>query len=169
MTPEQIITQALDDYESLLISYAREITGELESAKDAVQETFLRLSSQNLNVLQPRLRPWLFVVCRNCALDHVRKIVKFSTDPVEDHERASDNPAPDERAMVSEEGRRIWDLVAGLPLQQREIVKLKFEAGLSYKEMAETLKTSVSTIGVQLHEAMQTLRARWNYETTEAA
>jgi len=27
MTPEQIITQALDDYESLLISYAREITG----------------------------------------------------------------------------------------------------------------------------------------------
>jgi len=48
-------------------------------------------------------------------------------------------------------------------------VKLKFEAGLSYKEMAETLKTSVSTIGVQLHEAMQTLRARWKYETTEAA
>ena len=154
MTPEQIITQALDDYESLLISYAREITGELESAKDAVQETFLRLSSQNLNVLQPRLRPWLFVVCRNCALDH---------------ERASDDPAPDERAMVSEEGRRLWDLVAGLPLQQREIVKLKFEAGLSYKEMAETLKTSVSTIGVQLHEAMQTLRARWTIETTEAA
>jgi len=95
--------------------------------------------------------------------------VKFSADPVEDHERASDDPAPDERAMVSEEGRRIWDLVAGLPLQQREIVKLKFEAGLSYKEMAETLKTSVSTIGVQLHEAMQTLRARWTCETTEAA
>ena len=169
MTPEQIITEVLDNYESILISYAREITGELESAKDAVQETFLRLSRQNLTALRPRMRPWLFVVCRNCALDHVRKIVKFSADPVEDHERASDDPAPDERAMVSEEGRRIWDLVAGLPLQQREIVKLKFEAGLSYKEMAETLKTSVSTIGVQLHEAMQTLRARWNFETTEAA
>jgi RNA polymerase sigma-70 factor (ECF subfamily) len=45
-------------------------------------------------------------------------------------------------------------------------VKLKFEAGLSYKEMAEILKTSVSTIGVQLHEAMETLRSRWNRETT---
>ena len=169
MTPDEIITEALNNYESLLISYAREITGELESAKDAVQETFLRLSGQDLNVLQPRLRPWLFVVCRNCALDHVRKIVKFSTDSFEDHDRISDDPAPDERAMVSEEGRRIWDLVASLPLQQREIVKLKFEAGLSYKEMAETLRTSVSTIGVQLHEAMQTLRMRWNHETTEAA
>jgi DNA-directed RNA polymerase specialized sigma24 family protein len=89
MTPEQIITEALDNYESLLIGYAREITGELESAKDAGQETFLRLSRQDLDVWQPRLRPWLFVVCRSCALDHVRKIVKFSADPVENHERAS--------------------------------------------------------------------------------
>ena len=46
MSPEEIITQAIDSYEHLLISYAREITGELESAKDAVQETFLRLSKQ---------------------------------------------------------------------------------------------------------------------------
>jgi RNA polymerase sigma-70 factor (ECF subfamily) len=166
MNPEQIITEALDNYESLLISYAGEITGDTESAKDAVQETFFRLSRQNLSDLQPRLRPWLFVVCRNCALDSMRKVVKFSADSVEDHDRASEDPSPDERAMATEEGRRIWDMVAGLPLQQREIVKLKFEAGLSYKEMAEILKTSVSTIGVQLHEAMETLRSRWNRETT---
>jgi RNA polymerase sigma factor (sigma-70 family) len=169
MTPEQIITEALDNYESLLISYAREITGEVESAKDVVQETFLRLSRQNLDVLQPRLRPWLFVVCRNCALDHVRKIVKFSPNPVEDHDCADDHPAPDAKAIAVEEGKRVWELVADLPLQQREIVKLKFEAGLSYKEIAGALRTSVSTIGVQLHEAMQTLRTRWNCETTEAA
>lgn len=169
MTPEQIITEALDNYESLLISYAREITGELESAKDAVQETFLRLSRQNLSALQPRLRPWLFVVCRRCALDHVRKIVKFSADPVEEHDRACGDPAPDERAMASEEGKRIWEMVGSLPLQQREIVKLKFEAGLSYKEMAEALKTSVTTVGVQLHEAMQTLRAQWTREFSEVA
>ena len=169
MSPEQIITEALDNYESPLISYAKEITGDLESAKDAVQETFLRLSKQNLSGLQPRLRPWLFVVCRNCALDHVRKIVKFSPDPVEDHDFADGDPGPDARAMAVEEGKKAWELVADLPLQQREIVKLKFEAGLSYKEIAEALRTSVSTVGVQLHEAMQTLRSRWNCETTEAA
>jgi RNA polymerase sigma-70 factor (ECF subfamily) len=169
MNPEQIIMEALDNYQSLLISYAREITGEMESAKDAVQDTFIRLSRQNLSDLQPRLRPWLFIVCRNCALDHIRKVVKFSADSVEEHDRVSEDPSPDERAMATEEGRQIWDMVAGLPLQQREIVKLKFEADLSYKEMAEILKTSVSTIGVQLHEAMETLRNRWNRETTEPA
>ncbi len=57
--------------------------------------------------------------------------------------------------------------MAGLPRQQRELIKLKFEAGLSYKEMAEALKTSVSTVGVQLHDAIKTLRLRWLDESTE--
>jgi RNA polymerase sigma-70 factor (ECF subfamily) len=169
MTPEQFITEALDRYESILIGYAREVTGDLESAKDAVQETFLRLSRQNLEQIEPRLRPWLFVVCRNCALDHVRKIVKFTLEPVEDHDPVSEERPPDEQAMSSEEGIRLRAMVARLPLQQRELINLRFDAGLSYKEIAETLKTSVSTVGVQLHDAMQTLRSQWSYETSEGA
>ncbi|MFM8808493.1 MAG: RNA polymerase sigma factor, partial [Chthoniobacterales bacterium] len=70
MSPEQIITEALNRYERILVSYAKEITGDLESARDAVQETFLRLSRQDVVALESRLRPWLFLVCRNCAIDH---------------------------------------------------------------------------------------------------
>jgi RNA polymerase sigma factor (sigma-70 family) len=54
-----------------------------------------------------------------------------------------------------------------LPRQQRELIKLKFEAGLSYKEMAEALKTSVSTVGVQLHDAIKTLRRQWLAENSD--
>jgi len=54
-----------------------------------------------------------------------------------------------------------------LPRQQRELIKLKFEAGLSYKEMAEALKTSVSTVGVQLHDAIKALRQKWLDENPE--
>ncbi|MBJ7390811.1 MAG: sigma-70 family RNA polymerase sigma factor [Chthoniobacterales bacterium] len=167
MTPEQFITDALDLYESMLIGYAKEITGDVESAKDAVQETFLRLSRQNLQAIEPRLRPWLFVVCRNCALDHVRKIIKFSPDHLENDDQASDDPGPDEQVMTSEDGVRLRAIIARLPLQQRELINLRFDAGLSYKEIAEALKTSVSTVGVQLHDAMQTLRNQWSYETSE--
>lgn len=163
MTSEQIITDALARYERPLISYAKEITGDLDSARDAVQETFLRLSRQNVQALEARLRPWLFLVCRNCALDHIRKIVKFSQDPVDD-DRACGDPSPDARAMASEEGSHLRGLVARLPQRQRELVKLKFEAGLSYKEMAETMCLSVSNVGVQLHEALKTLRHEWNRE-----
>lgn len=169
MTPEQFITDALDRYESMLIGYAKEITGDLESAKDAVQETFLRLSRQDLKSIEPRLRPWLFVVCRNCALDHVRKIIKFSPDPLENDDHASDAPGPDEQAMAGEDGVRLRAMIARLPSRQRELINLKFDAGLSYNEMAEAVKTSVSSVGFQLHEAMQTLRSQWARENREGA
>jgi RNA polymerase sigma-70 factor (ECF subfamily) len=64
-------------------------------------------------------------------------------------------------AIAAEDAGRLRELVSALPKQQRELIKLKFEAGLSYKEMAEALKTSVSTVGVQLHDAIKTLRHQW--------
>ena len=166
-SPGQIITDALDRYERVLVSYAREITGDLESARDAVQETFLRLSRQDVVALEPRLRPWLFLVCRNCALDHRRKVVRFVAAPVEEADQVGEEVPPDVRAIAEEEASRLRGLVARLPRQQRELIKLKFEAGLSYKEMAEALKTSVSSVGVQLHEAIKTLRRQWRHDTTE--
>ena len=60
MSPEEIIDLALERYERPLIGYARSITGDPESARDAVQETFLRLSRQNLAALERRVAPWLF-------------------------------------------------------------------------------------------------------------
>ena len=164
MPPEKIITAALDRYERVLVSYAKEITGDLESARDAVQETFLRLSRQDVVALEPRLRPWLFLVCRNCALDHRRKVVRFRAEPLEDDEWLSDEPSPPMHAIAAEDAGRLRELVAALPRQQRELIKLKFEAGLSYKEMAEALRTSVSTVGVQLHDAIKTLRRQWPNE-----
>jgi len=165
MSPEEIIDSALERYERPLISYAKEITGDLEAARDAVQETFLRLSRQDVAALEPRLAPWLFFVCRNCALDHNRKIVRFSAEPL-DEDSPSDSPSPMAQALASEDRGRLQDLVAKLPQKQRELVKLKFEAGLSYKEMAEAMRMSVSHVGVQLHEAIQTLRSQWNRENT---
>ncbi len=168
MPPEEIIAQALDRYERPLISYAKEITGDLEAARDAVQETFLRLSRQNVAALEPRLAPWLFFVCRNCALDHCRKVMRFHSDPP-DEERPSEDPSPAAETIAAEDGARLRRLVSQLPRTQRELVKLKFEAGLSYKEMSGAMKISVSSVGVQLHEAMQTLRRLWNRETSEPA
>jgi RNA polymerase sigma factor (sigma-70 family) len=119
------------------------------------------LSRQDIVALEPRLRPWLFLVCRNCALDHRRKVVRFSTEPLQDDEWLSEEPSPPMRAMAAEDAGRLRELVGALPRQQRELIKLKFEAGLSYKEMAEALRTSVSTVGVQLHDAIKTLRRHW--------
>jgi RNA polymerase sigma factor (sigma-70 family) len=156
MSSEEIIDLALERYERPLISYAKTITGDLESARDAAQETFLRLSRQDLRALEPRLAPWLFFVCRNCALDHIRKIARFSEDPV-DEEHPAESPSPAAEAVAAEEKARLRWLVDQLPQRQRELLHLKFEAGLSYKQIAEAMRMSVSSVGVELHGAIQTL------------
>ncbi len=166
MTDEEIIDHALERYERPLISYAKAITGEIESARDAVQETFVRLSRQDLASLSPRLAPWLFFVCRNCALDHCRKIVRFSGEPVsEDHPSA--DPSPAQQAQTSDETTRLRGMLARLPERQRELVQLRFEAGLSYREISDATRLSISNVGVQLHEALKRLRIMWNHENAE--
>ena len=160
MTPEQIITLAIERFEKPLISYAKQITGDLDSARDAVQETFLRLSRQDLEKLEPRLAPWLYFVCRNCAMDYRRKNGRYQE--LLEEEDVPLEMCPRQTLVDEEDKQKLAALVARLPARQRELLKLKFEADLTYKEMAEVMKMSISNIGVQLHETIRTLRKLWN-------
>ena len=67
------VLSALRRYERPLVRYARRLTGDLESARDVVQECFLRLCRQRRNKVKAHLRPWLYSVCRNLAFDRLRK------------------------------------------------------------------------------------------------
>jgi RNA polymerase sigma-70 factor, ECF subfamily len=165
MSSDEIIDSALQRYERPLISYAKTITNDLESARDAVQETFLRLSRQDVRALESRLAPWLYFVCRNCALDYVRKVARFSADGIDEEFPAKD-ASPAAEVAAAEETEHLRWMIAQLPQQQRELIHLKFEAGLSYKEIADTTRMSVSSVGVQLHAAIQTLRRLWKRENT---
>jgi RNA polymerase sigma-70 factor (ECF subfamily) len=160
MTPEQIITLAIERFEKPLISYAKQITGDLDSARDAVQETFLRLSRQDLEKLEPRLAPWLYFVCRNCAMDYRRKNGRYQE--LLEEEDLPLEMCPRQTLVDEEDKQQLAALVARLTARQRELLKLKFEADLTYKEMAEVMKMSISNIGVQLHETIRTLRKLWN-------
>ncbi len=165
MSPELLIDAALTRYERPLVSYARGITGDIESARDAVQETFLRLSRQDVAALEPRLAPWLFLVCRNCALDHCRKIARFPGTPLDD-DLPDSSRSPAESAADDDEASQLRALLDRLPERQRELVRLKFDAGLSYREIGEAMEMSVPNVGFQLHTAIQTLRRLW--KTTHA-
>ena len=50
--------------------------------------------------------------------------------------------------------------MAALPALQQEVLRLKFQAGLSYQEIAEVTGKSVSHVGVLLHEGLKSIRER---------
>jgi len=69
--------------------------------------------------------------------------------------------APSHDLEQKEMNQALKGWISQLPEKQREAVRLKFEAGLSYKEISDTLKTSVGNVGTLIHLGVTNLRERW--------
>ena len=153
---------ALERFERPLIRYAMGIVGELSQARDIAQEVFIKLSQSLGSLDRDRLAPWLFTVCRNRALDHQRKfnrIVPMENDVLD--LESSSAPTPADALEEQETSGQIRRWIDQLPDKQREAVRMKFEAGLSYKEISDVLKTSIGNVGTLIHLGVTTLRERW--------
>ena len=153
------VREAVDRYEGPLLRYAARITGDAERARDAVQETFLRLCRQDQVELDGHLAQWLYTVCRNQALDVRRKETPMKAmSPAVAEACTSREPSQAAVLEQQETNHQILQLVDRLPPNQQEVVRLKFQCGLSYREIAAVTELSVSNVGYLIHTAVRALR-----------
>ncbi len=160
MKPDQTqwIRDAVARYERPLCQYAYRLTGNFDSARDAVQDTFLRLCRGGV-LAEDRVAPWLFRVCRNRCIDVIRKEkpMQSLTDA-----QAAILPAPG-RSPAEETGLResvslLLQKLAQLPANQAEVIRLKFQHQMSYREIAAVTALSETNVGYLIHVGIQTLR-----------
>lgn len=165
----QWVCQALDRHEASLLRYTvRLLSGDVEAARDVVQEAFVKLIQQDRAAVEGHLAPWLYRVCRNAALDRIRKEQRMQTslpEITQGNGRAgrmepASSDAPAEKAQQPESRSRLMASLADLPERQREVLRLKFQGDLSYREIAEIMDLTVSHVGVLIHTGIQTLRQR---------
>ena len=152
---------AVDRFEGPLTLYAARLLGDAEAARDVVQETFLRLCAQDRAAIEPRLAEWLFTVCRNRALDVLRKesrMTRLSEEQV--HRCLSPDPGPHDVAERRDWRRGCSTCSTASPTNQREVIRLKFQNGFSYQEISRISGHSVSNVGYLIHAGMKTLRGR---------
>jgi len=164
-TRAEWVKAAMDRYEAPLIRHATLIVGHLEGARDVVQDTFLRLCAEEPASLDSHLAEWLFTVCRNRALDVRRKEERMTTL---DEATLNTQPdrAPSPAALAERRDSAGWALrlLSDLPPNQQEVVRLKFQGGLSYAEISRVTHLTVSNVGFLLHTAIKTLRQRFKAE-----
>jgi len=151
----------LAKHERRLVAYAARIVGDVDLARDVAQETFLKLIREGGMELDGKLPQWLYTVCRRRAIDVKRKERRMQTSGEIEAvmaPRATDDPAAafERQEQVS----RAEALVAVLPDKQQEAVRLRFTHGLSYKQIADVMDTTVNNVGVLIHTGVKTLRAR---------
>lgn len=155
---QQWIQEVVARYERPLCQYAYRMTGHFENARDAVQDTFLKLCREKV-LDEDRTAPWLFRVCRNRCIDILRK-----EKPMENltDAQAAVLPAPGhspaEEAGLRESASVLLQKLAQLPAKQAEVIRLKFQHQMSYREIAHVTALSVSNVGYLIHVGIQTLR-----------
>ena len=160
-TDVETIEELFGSLESPLLAYAMRLVGRLEVAEDIVQETFMRLHAQFEDVREPK--KWLYRTVHNLALNQRRdagKIVSLELrdgDATGTVDTTDPQPLPDEQIARLEGIGLVRLSLDTLDKRSRELVRLKFNEGLSYKEIAGSTGLTVSHVGYLLHHAIKAI------------
>jgi RNA polymerase sigma factor (sigma-70 family) len=148
----------LHRFQGPLIRYAFQITSDLERARDVVQDTFLQLCSENRSSLNGHLEPWLYTVCRNRALDVRRKEGRMNPLTETTAEPTSNSSDALARMELNERLCSALKILETLPASQQEVIRLKFQNELSYKEISQVTGLSVTNVGFLIHAGLKAIR-----------
>lgn len=155
------VMEAVDLYELPLMRYARRLLGDVDLAADAVQHAFVKLCEEPHDSLQGRIAPWLFRVCRNRAVDHLRRAGREAAildDPAGMAPVGGREPDP---AVATERGdlaARLRELLRDLPAPQREAIDLWCE-GFTGREIAAITGRTEGHVRVLTHRGLTALRS----------
>lgn len=149
---------------------------DLDAAPSAPHRKGLTAAAPETGRRDPLLA-WLLTVCRNRAIDVARRRARLTlvggaaigngnprtgmgaamtaTDTLD---RPAATPGPGEVLERSDESRRTLELLAALPANQQEVVRLRFQCGLSYAEIANVTGLSKTNVGFLLHTALKRMR-----------
>ncbi|WP_309399231.1 RNA polymerase sigma factor [Cerasicoccus maritimus] len=162
------LSRAIQVYSKPLSRYAYSLCGCVHRSQDAVQDTFLRLAERDEPIKpEERLGPWLFKVCRSRVIDQFRKEGRMTpgAELPETNPQLPPVDTPRESAERGDSAAAVWEQMGNLSPNQREVLRLKFQAQLSYREIADVLDLSVSNVGYLVHTAMASLRQRLRTES----
>lgn len=154
------VPNAVERHQAPLLRYAtRLLGGDVEGARDVVQDTFVRLMAQEPAQLDGHVVEWLFTVCRNRALDVLRKEGRMKRFADGQEERlVAGGPKPGRELERAETRATVLHLIDHLPPNQQEVIRLKFQNGFSYREISRITELSVSNVGFLIHTAVSRMR-----------
>ena len=153
-------------YQEQVFSKILFIVRDQEVANDLFQDTFIKvihtLKSGKYQE-EGKFLPWVLRIAHNLAIDHFRKARKIpvvrSTDEFDVFAGIADGDRDVETAMMhSEIERDVRMLIERLPEEQREVVLMRIEEDLCFREIAERTGVSINTALGRMRYALINLR-----------
>jgi RNA polymerase sigma-70 factor (ECF subfamily) len=167
---ENVATRVARLYRELfpaVYGFVRFRVGDAHLAEDLTATVFERALAKLASVREPdRVRAWLFTVARNVVTDERRRRRRTTDlDAVENLEHLWADSA-ERLALDRDEWRRLVGYLAELDDRDREVLALRFAAGLSNREVGEIVGRSEAHVAQIAHRAVVKLRRRFEHEET---
>lgn len=163
---EQAFEKIYNYYHKRLVLFAQNYTRSRELAEEIVEDVFVKLWYKREGVSQIiNLNVYLYTAIKHQSLNAISKEARrVVTQSLEEsvHETYCESPCPHDLLVTSELMQSVQAAIDSLPPRCKLIFQLVREDGLRYKEVAEILKISVSTIDTQMAIAVKRLCAALN-------
>lgn len=155
-------------YETRLVAYATRYLGSVDLAKDVCQEVFLKLIHKPPRVLIcDSIGPWLFRVTRNLAIDKRRRRKFEINEQDTDLPEARDEGDPLSSLRDRNDVEVVRRLVSELPKDLRDVVELRIDGDVPFKDIAVVLGIPQGTALWRMHRAVEVLRQMWRRHEAE--
>lgn len=131
------------------------------TAEDLTSQTFERymLKIDTYNGVKSTFEAWLFTIAKNIVNDHFRSLKGVKILPIDAiKDLISGKRGPEDLAVNSENKDELLRAIKVLNPNEKEIIALKFAAGIGNKDIAAILNMSDSNVGVILCRAMKKLK-----------
>lgn len=148
-----------DRYESLLYNLAYNITQDKQSSEEVLQDIFMKIWHQKA-IFKPekgKLSTWLITLCRNRAIDILRKRKDIESSFDEAFHSIEADSLPEYDLLDKECSEELQKIISYLSKDQQKIIALFYFKGLSQQEIADKLKTPLGTVKSRLRLSIQHL------------
>lgn len=144
-----------------LFRFALSITHDRAEAEDVVQEVFIKLWDQRLDleVIQ-NMEAWCMRLTRNLSIDKLRSKHR-RTNPIEaGFDLETSEASPLERTEQQDTVALVRAFIRRLPDKQQQVMQLRDIEGFTYQEISDTLGIPLNQVKVNLHRARQAVRTQ---------
>ena len=156
---EATLANLYEEYYDKIARYVYVRIGNRTEAEDIAGEVFLK-ALESLKSYQERgipMQAWLFKIAHNLVVDHLRKITKRKTVPIDTVQIETDED-PITIADTNIEFEKVTGAMGQLTREQREILRLRFFGGLTSKEVGGILNKNAGAVREMQRSAIEKLR-----------